>query len=83
MDPSRLAGIPEVSEIPGAIEMDADWGLLPDDLGPAPGKNDVGDEASEAGYETGGIRPPTGGPELQRGCAEVYSIRQGSAGFPE
>ena len=56
-------------------EANADGGFTPDDLGPAPGQNEVGDEESEEGCETGGI------PELQSGGADVDSIRQAPAGW--
>ena len=65
VDPSRIAGIPEGSEIPGAMEMNADGGLLPDDLGPAPGQNEVGAEASEEGYGTGGMPLPEVAPNYR------------------
>ena len=80
-DPARLSGIPGVSDAPGMMAMGADGGFLPDDLGPAPGQYEVGDEASEAGYETGGTPRPRVIPQLQRGSAEVDRIRQGAAGW--
>ena len=45
--------------------MNADGGLLPDDLGPTPDQNEVGAEASEAGYETGGMLPPSVSPNYR------------------
>lgn len=53
--PSRIPGIPVGSDIPGPMELNADWGFLPEDGGPDPEPNEVGDEASEAGYVTGGM----------------------------
>ena len=54
---SRLAGILGGSEIPDATDMNSDGGFFTDDIGPAPGQNEVGADASDAGYGTDGMIP--------------------------
>ena len=73
MGPSRLAGIPEGSEIPFAVEMNPEGGFLPDDIGPAPRQNEVGADASDAGYETGGMLLPAVAPNYREDVRKLIA----------